>query len=787
MEEQLKKMAIRIQLRRDTAANWVSSNPVLRAGEFGIETDTLKFKIGNGSSTWTQIVNYANVTPSSLGNSLSSYILSSSLGQNNGPSKLNSDGKLEIPEDSIILWNDDDYTFKTTITAVQPTANRVITIPDATTTLVGTDTTQTLTNKTLTSPNISSIVNTGTLTLPTTTGTVALTSNLTSFITASSADTLTNKTLTSPIVSGLTISDGSIVIEGATNDDHETTLAFTNPTADRTITFQNATGTVAFLSDISASTQGSVTETAIQTLTNKTISLGSNTVTGTLANFNTALTDADFVSLAGAETLTNKTLTSPTITSPTGIVKADVGLSNVDNTSDANKPVSTAAQSALDLKANLASPTLTGTPVAPTAAAATNTTQIATTAFVKTAVDNLVASAPGTLDTLNELATALGNDANFSTTITNSLSLKAPIASPTFTGTVSGITKTMVGLNNVDNTSDDNKPVSTATQLELNLKAPLASPTFTGTVSGISKSMVGLGNVDNTSDSSKPISTATQTALDLKANIASPTFTGTVSGITATMVGLGNVNNTSDANKPVSTATQTALDFKLDTADPAVDYYVTNSGYGAYLVNGVSNGTIYFERGKKYRIHVNASGHPFWIQTVSGGYSSANVYTTGITGSGTQSGHIIVELPQSAPQLYYACQYHSSMAGSIVTGTSVGSQLETKATFVSPINIVAGTTYTLVANDHKETVLCTSAAAVTVTIPPQSSVPWPAGSIVTIIQGGTGQVTVAAGSGVTLHTQGNSNARKTRYQHQIASLYRTSENTWMITGDLVIP
>jgi len=487
---------------------------------------------------------------------------------------------------------------------------------------------------------------------------------------------------------------------------------------------------------------GSVTETGTQTLTNKTIALGSNTITGTLANFNTALTDADFVSLTGSETLTNKTLTSPT---------------------------------------------LTGTPIAPTAAAATNTTQIATTAFVKTAVDNLVASAPGTLDTLNELATALGNDANFSTTITNSLSLKAPIASPTFTGTVSGITKTMVGLNNVDNTSDDNKPVSTATQLELNLKAPLASPTFTGTVSGISKSMVGLGNVDNTSDSSKPISTATQTALDLKANIASPTFTGTVSGITATMVGLGNVNNTSDANKPVSTATQTALDFKLDTADPAVDYYVTNSGSGAYLVNGVSNGTIYFERGKKYRIHVNASGHPFWIQTVSGGYSSANVYTTGITGSGTQSGHIIVELPQNAPQLYYACQYHSSMAGSIVTGTSVGSQLETKATFVSPINIVAGTTYTLVANDHKETVLCTSAAAVTVTIPPQSSVPWPAGSIVTIIQGGTGQVTVAAGSGVTLHTQGNSNARKTRYQHQIASLYRTSENTWMITGDLVIP
>jgi hypothetical protein len=77
-----------------------------------------------------------------------------------------------------------------------------------------------------------------------------------------------------------------------------------------------------------------------------------------------------------------------------------------------------------------------------------------------------------------------------------------------------------------------------------------------------SKNTVGLGNVDNTSDANKPISTATQTALNLKANIASPTFTGTVSGITKSMVGLGNVDNTTDAAKPISTATQTALDTK---------------------------------------------------------------------------------------------------------------------------------------------------------------------------------------------------------------------------------
>lgn len=70
------------------------------------------------------------------------------------------------------------------------------------------------------------------------------------------------------------------------------------------------------------------------------------------------------------------------------VTKADVGLGNVDNTSDANKPVSTAQQTALNQKANIASPTFTGTPKAPTATAGTNTTQLATTAFVKAAIDN---------------------------------------------------------------------------------------------------------------------------------------------------------------------------------------------------------------------------------------------------------------------------------------------------------------------------------------------------------------------------------------------------------------
>lgn len=136
------------------------------------------------------------------------------------------------------------------------------------------------------------------------------------------------------------------------------------------------------------------------------------------------------------------------------LVKADVGLSNVDNTSDAAKPVSTAQQTALNLKANLASPTFTGM------------------------VGGITAAMVGLGNVTNT------SDANkpVSTAQQTALDLKANLASPTFTGTVSGISKAMVGLGNVDNTADTAKPVSTAQLTALNLKANLASPTFTGTV-----------------------------------------------------------------------------------------------------------------------------------------------------------------------------------------------------------------------------------------------------------------------------------------------------------------
>jgi hypothetical protein len=77
----------------------------------------------------------------------------------------------------------------------------------------------------------------------------------------------------------------------------------------------------------------------------------------------------------------------------------------------------------------------------------------------------------------------------------------------------------------LDSIARDVELVSSEIQTQLGAKAPLASPTFTGTVSGITKAMVGLGSVDNTTDAAKPISTATQTALNAKASTAAVTTT----------------------------------------------------------------------------------------------------------------------------------------------------------------------------------------------------------------------------------------------------------------------
>ena len=561
---------VRIQVRRGTASEWTSANPTLAAGEMGVETDTRKIKVGTGSTAWTSLSYIASDAPGiteiaqdaidtalSMGSGLTKsyndatntislnidssvvalksyvdaqitgldnasaadYVLLADVGNAGGPAKLDVDGNLLVPKSSIILEGATADAFETTLTVVDPTADRTITLPNATGTVVLKDSTdtftnksislttntitgtkaefnsamsdadfaslagsETLTNKTLTSPIISSITNgAATLTLPTSTGTVALTSDITSAVNnlvdaaPGALDTLNELaaaigddanyaagvtsalgTLTTGLanLSAAGVSHGSSTtnVHGIANTALLATQSYADQAeADANTYADSAIGT-AITNHSNDSTQvHGIVDTADLMLKSGSSMTGVLTLNGAPSsdlhastkkyvddtkNTHAAVTTsvhgiADtslLATTANVATAKSEAIAAVTVTS--------LGLQNVNNTSDANKPVSTATQTELDLKAPLASPALTGTPTAPTAAAATNTTQIATTAFVRAEVAALVNSAGATLDTLGEIATALGNDANLSQTLTTSIGLKAPLASPTFTGTV---------------------------------------------------------------------------------------------------------------------------------------------------------------------------------------------------------------------------------------------------------------------------------------------------------------------------------------------------------------
>jgi hypothetical protein len=367
-------MATRLQQRRGTAAQWISTNagagPVLNAGEIGWESDTNKFKIGDGVNNWANLDYFADIN-STVNPAFGSSITFEGATANDYETTLaitdpTADRTITIPDVTgtvITTGNLSDITnigvftstitmegstandFELTLSAGDPTADRTLTFPDATDTLVGKATTdtltnksislttntvtgtkaefnsamsdadfatiagsETLTNKTLTTPVISSITNgAATLTLPTSTGTIALTTDIPAgVVTDSGTQTLTNKTLTSPIITGAVFNDGSIVFEGATANDHETTFTITDPTADRTITFPDATGTVALAANVAA--LSGATFTGAVSGTDLTLS-GNLTVNGTTTTINstTLAVDDKNITLGDVETPTDTT------------------------------------------------------------------------------------------------------------------------------------------------------------------------------------------------------------------------------------------------------------------------------------------------------------------------------------------------------------------------------------------------------------------------------------------------------------------------------------------------
>jgi hypothetical protein len=149
------------------------------------------------------------------------------------------------------------------------------------------------------------------------------------------------------------------------------------------------------------------------------------------------------------------------------------------------------------------------------------------------------------------------------------------------------------------NTSYDAVWANVVSSSDLALKANIASPTFTGNVSGITATMVGLGNVTNTSDANKPVSTAQQTALDLKANIASPTFTGTATFPNVTIDGAsGTISSQGVGNFKTIASNGRGVGIAGGTGDTTAILQFTNNAISAQWASiAATNNVLTFNVG----------------------------------------------------------------------------------------------------------------------------------------------------------------------------------------------
>jgi hypothetical protein len=424
------QMATRMQQRRGTAAQWTAANPILAAGEIGFETDTNKFKMGNGTSTWTALQYFANAAE------LAAII-------DGAPELLNTLNELaaSIGDDPNFLTN---YATITETTAAI-TESRSVSAADATAKAnaamaaasldatgkaatakaeaieaAGTASATGIANHQADTTDVHGIANTALLATKEYADDAVSVHNTGELNVHGIANTalLATKEYADDAVSAavLALTPETIGLENVDN----------TTDANKPVSTAQATAISTAVSDHNAETENvhgiaDTAELVTQTQLTNAISgaeVDQSALAGVGLEWNGATDQFDVesthITTATQTELDLKApLANPTFTGTVaGVTKAHVGLGNVDNTADADKPVSTAQATAIS--------------TAKSEAIADATAQ----------VNAVIASAPAALNTLDELAAALGDDANFATTVTNGLAAKAPINAPTFTGLV---------------------------------------------------------------------------------------------------------------------------------------------------------------------------------------------------------------------------------------------------------------------------------------------------------------------------------------------------------------
>ena len=748
-------MAVNILIRRGTASEWTSANPILLEGEVGVETDSKKLKVGDGLTVWASLP-YITLTPAAAA-SLYATIASP--------------------------------TFTVTVSGITKTMVGLGSVDNTTDANKPISTaTQTALDLKLASATAASTY--APLASPTFTGTVAgvtsthvglgnvdNTSDANKPVSTAQQTALDLKApLVSPTFTGSVAFDTgvSLVFEGATADGFETTLTLADPTADRSLTLPNATGTLATQEHVASelSTHSSdttsihgIADTADLATKSYADTAASNAVSTSLGTHSTDTLDIH--GIADTAALATKTYADTAVSthsSDTTDVHGIADTSALATKTYADTAVSTHVSDTTDVHgiadtSALATKTYADTAVSTHSSDTTDVHGIANTSLLATTTDitthsNDTTSVHGIADT-TLLATQSYADTAVSTHssdttavhgITDTSLLVTTTGTQTLTNktltTPAGLVKSDVGLGNVDNTADASKPVSTAQQTALDLKANLSGPTFTGTVGGITKSMVGLGNVDDTADTAKPVSTAQQTALDLKANLSGATFTGAVSGTSLTLSGDLTVNGTTTT---LNSTTMSVDDKNIELGSVASPSDVTADG-GGITLKGATDKTFN------------------WVDA---------------TDSWTSSEHI--NLASGKDLKVNGTAVISSTAGGFIF--TDGTQTLEGVPSRTPI-IQKTASYTLSALTERDSLIeVSSATGVTVSIPVDATLNYPIGTSIDILQTGAGQVTIAAVTPGTT-TVNSTPGLKLRTTWSSATLFKRAANTWVVYGDL---
>jgi hypothetical protein len=663
-------MATRMQQRKGTAAQWISTNggdgPVLNAGEIGFESDTNKFKIGDGVNHWVDLT-YFTDSEAALA-AINSVI-------DAAPAALNTLNELAA------AINDDPAFFTTIATN--------------------------LSNHEADTMNIHGIVDTAALATKLYADTAVSTHHQDTTEVHGIGDTaqLATKTYADTAVS--THSSDTTSVHG---------IADTSLLAIASTVATDIASAVTAHSDDTTNVHGIADTSALATQTN---------VTDAVSGHNSDTTSVHGILDTAALALSANVASD--ISSAVSTHSADT--TDVHGIADTSILVTTTGTQTLTHK-TLTTPTINGGEI----------TEIGGTPRIH----GVYLPSPHTITfegaTNNEFETVLSV---IDPTADHTISL------PDETGTVqlrvADVSDTEIGYLN---------GVTSAIQTQINSKAPTADPTFTGTVSGITKSMVGLGNADNTSDANKPVSTATQTALDAKASLSGAVFTANVE-IDGNLIVDGDftVNGTNFNASATSITIEDNL-LQLAHTNPAntvdlglVVAYNDGTAKHSGLARDVSD--------NKWKLFNGVTTEP--ATTVAFGEGSLDALAVGALEATTVT-------PSS--------------------GVVFSDGTQTKEGVPSRTPIVQKTaSYALSTLTHRDSLIeVSSTDATTITIPEDSTVNYPIGTTLDILQTNTGQVTIAPVSGsVTVNA---TPGLKLRTRWSSATLMKRAANTWVVFGDL---